>query len=138
MPRIKLTFPDKKLFTSVIPVRITDINYGNHVGNDAFVQYIQEARMQWLSSLGFTELNIGGKGLIMADLVVTYRKEVFYGDILSVELFAGDVEAISFSFYYRIINQQQVLVAEAKTGMVCYDYALKKVSALPPAFAAIL
>ena len=46
MARIKLLMPEQKIFSTDIAVRITDINYGNHVGNDAFVRLIHEARVQ--------------------------------------------------------------------------------------------
>ena len=82
MPRIKLNIPDNTLATLAIPVRITDINYGNHLGNDAFVSIIHEARMQWLHQHGYTELNIEGAGLILADLAVEFRNEGFYFSII--------------------------------------------------------
>ena len=55
MARIKLTVPEKNILTAVlIPVRIGDINYGNHLGNDAFVSIIHEARVQWLRQNNYT------------------------------------------------------------------------------------
>ncbi len=129
------------MFTVKIPVRITDINYGNHVGNDALVSIVHEARMQWLASGNFTELNIGGAGLILSDLAVEYKAESFYGDILSVGIAVGEVEKKSFEVYYEITterNGKQILIAKAKTGMVCYDYAEKKVAAMPELFDAFL
>ncbi len=63
MARIKIEIPSLKLTEIKIPVRITDVNYGNHVGNDAFVSIIHEARLQWLKQKGFSELNFGGTGL---------------------------------------------------------------------------
>ncbi len=48
MGRIKIDLPQKILASVSIPVRITDINYGNHVGNNALVEIIHEARVQFL------------------------------------------------------------------------------------------
>ena len=62
--------PDKKLTEVKVLVRISDINYGNHLGNDSLVSIIHEARILWLKSLNYTELNIEGTGLIMSDLAV--------------------------------------------------------------------
>lgn len=127
MARIKLTVPEKILFTAGIPLRITDMNYGNHLGNDALVSILHEARVQWLQSGGFSELNAGGTGLIMADLAVEYKSEGFYGDELTVAIGVADSSKMSFDVYYTVTNQQGKLVAKAKTGMVCYDYEKKKV-----------
>lgn len=137
MARIKLTVPGNKIFSASIPVRITDINYGEHLGNDALVSIIHEARMQWLASGNFTELNIGGAALIMSDLAVEYKAESFYGDLLSVSIAVEEVQKISFEIYYEITTtrgDKKILIANAKTGMVCYDYTAKKVAALPQVF----
>ncbi len=137
MARIKLTVPGNKIFTASIPVRITDINYGGHLGNDALVSIIHEARMQWLSTGNFTELNIGGAALIMSDLAVEYKAESFYGDMLSVSMSVDEIQKISFEAYYEITTtrgDKKIPVANAKTGMVCYDYAAKKIAVLPQVF----
>ena len=130
MARIKLEVPQQFLATFHIPVRITDINYGNHVGNDSFVAIIHEARMLWLHQYGFTELNIDGIGLIMSDLAVEFKNESFYGDQLEVKLAAAEISRLSFELYYQLSakrNAETVLLANAKTGMICYDYAKKKI-----------
>ncbi|HSN62343.1 MAG TPA: thioesterase family protein [Ferruginibacter sp.] len=131
MARIRINMPDKKLTEVKVLVRISDINYGNHLGNDSLVSIIHEARILWLKSLNYTELNIEGTGLIMSDLAVEYKNESFYGDELTIVIFAGEISPVSFELYYSITNQEEKLIAKAKTGMVCYDYELKKVSAVP-------
>ena len=130
MARIKLTIPAKKIFTATIPVRITDINYGNHLGNDALVSIIHEARIQWLASAGYTELSVEGAALIMSDLAVEYKNESFYGDLLTIQISIDEISKISFEIYYEIVTTREekiILIANAKTGMVCYDYDVKKV-----------
>ena len=134
MARIKLQVPEKKLASITIPVRITDINYGNHVGNDSLVAMMHEARVQWLNSLQFTELDAGGTGLIMSDLAVEYLNESFYGDLLCISLFAGEITSAGFEIYYLVEtnrNEQTKIIARAKTGMVCFNYSARKVAALP-------
>jgi acyl-CoA thioester hydrolase len=141
MARVKLEVPAHKIFTTEIPVRIADINYGNHVGNDALVSIIHEARMQWLAANNYTELNIGGAALIMADLAVEYKAESFYGDKLNVAISIGEVTKISFEIFYEITttrNDKKILIANVKTGMVCFDYEVRKVTHIPSAFLTII
>ncbi len=137
MARVKITVPTTQIFSTDIPVRISDINYGNHLGNDALVSILHEVRMQWLASGNYSELDITGVGLIMSDLEVEFKKEVFYGDTLNVRLAATDIQKISFELYYQVNTIRAgitILIANAKTGMVCYDYAAKKVAPLPEGF----
>ena len=141
MSRIKLTMPLKIIGTVQIPVRITDINYGNHLGNDALVSILHEARVLWLKQQQYTELNAGGTGLIMGDLAVEYLNESFYGDTLTISIATGDITRVSFELYYLVETgreEKSVPVARAKTGLICYDYQLKKVVVVPEALKKIL
>ena len=141
MARIKLVLPENKIAAVTIPVRITDINYGNHVGNDAFVSIIHEARMQWLYQYGYTELSIEGHGLILADLAVEFKSESFYGDIIEAVIVVGEITKVSFELYYHLStkrDEKTIVLALAKTGMICYDYAVKKIVAIPEKLKTIL
>jgi len=141
MARIKITIPDNKIASVKIPVRITDINYGNHLGNDVLVSIVHEARAQWLRANGYSEIDIEGTGLIMSDLAVEYIHESFYGDELLIDISAGEIARVSFELYYTIQttrDEKIILIARAKTGMVCYNYAIKKVAAVPEKFKSLL
>jgi acyl-CoA thioester hydrolase len=134
MARIKLSVPEKILTVVSIPVRISDINYGNHLGNDSFVSIVHEARVQWLRLHNYSELDIEGAGLILADLAVEFKSEGFYGDTIEVSISAGEITKVSFELFYTLSarrNDKLILLAIAKTGMVCYDYTAKKVAVLP-------
>ncbi|MBL0147035.1 MAG: acyl-CoA thioesterase [Chitinophagaceae bacterium] len=141
MARIKLLLPSSLLYTTQIPVRITDINYGNHVGNDAFVGIIHEARIKWLQSNNYSELNIEGIGLIMSSITVEFKNESFYNDVITIDIFCGELSRAGFELYYQLQtnrNGQQVLLAIAKTDMVCYNYGNKKVESIPANFKKVL
>lgn len=141
MARVKLIMPGDIITVISVPVRITDINYGDHVGNDSFIAIIHEARMQWLQQHGYTELNIEGAGLILADLVVEFKNESFYGDVVEISIAVAEISKVSFELYYQLItkrNDKLIVLALAKTGMVCYDYTAKKVIAIPSKFKAVL
>jgi len=141
MPRLKIFLPEKLLTSVSIPVRITDINYGNHVGNNSIVEIIHEARSRFLQQYGFTELNAAGTGLIMSELLVEFQNECFYNDLPEVKLFCGEISRVSFEFFYQISvkrNEETIKIALAKTLMVCYDYSVKKVRAVPEGLRKIL
>ena len=58
MTRIKIELPETYLFSTEIPVRITDLNYGNHLGNDAILSLLHEARVRFLAYYGWTESSV--------------------------------------------------------------------------------
>lgn len=134
MARIKIELPDKFSFSTRIPIRITDINYGDHVGNDTILSIIHEARVQFLHSTGYKELEFEGFGMIMADVGIEFKSELFYGDIVVASVTVDDIEKVSFDVYYKLEKEEsgkRILVAAAKTRMICYDYSKKKIAAIP-------
>ncbi len=134
MTRIKIDLPEIFSFSCHLPVRITDINYGGHVGNDTILSIIQEARMQFFNHYGYTELDFAGTGTIMADVAIEFKNELFYGDVVIASVAIGEISKIGFDLFYKLEKQsseKKILVAAAKTAIVCYDYEKKKVVAVP-------
>ena len=137
MARIKIEIPENIVGAVEIPVRITDVNYGNHVGNDAVVGILHEARVNWLKTMGYSELNIEGNSIIMSDLAVCYINESFYGDTLNVKLAVGEFSSAGFELFYSITtsrNDKEILIAKAKTGIVFFNYETRKITGVPEKF----
>ena len=136
MPRVKVSLPESFGFTTALPVRITDLNYGAHLGNDALLSLLHEARVQFLASLGTPEFDPATQqGFILVDVAIEYKAEAFYGDVLTIALAANDLNKYGFDLVYHVKNQLGKEVARAKTGMLCFDYATRKLRALPPELA---
>jgi len=137
MARVKVSLPASFGFAVAIPVRITDLNYGAHLGNDALLSILHEARVQFLASLGTTEFDgASQQGFIMVDVAIEYKGEAFHGDVLHLQLAANDPNKYGFDIVYHVKNQAGKEIARAKTGMLCFDYATRKLRALPPELAA--
>jgi acyl-CoA thioesterase FadM len=135
MPRIKIELPQKFIFKTEIAVRITDINYGGHLGNDSLLSIIHEARVRFLKHLNYSEADIEGSGIIMTDAAIQYKSESFYGDELMIKVGVMDFSKIGCDIVYRITNAStNKEIALAKTGIVFYDYQNKKVVSVPEKF----
>lgn len=138
MSRVKIELPDQWMFATEIPVRITDVNYGGHVGNDALVGILHEARVRWLKRQGLSEMIAPPVGLIMVDLAVRYKHEAAYGDVLTVRMGLSDLNERALEFTYQVVSNAGAEVARAQTGLVAFDYEAKKLARLPPAVQALL
>jgi acyl-CoA thioester hydrolase len=130
MARIKIELPGEFHFSTNLPIRITDLNYGGHVGNDTILTLVHEARVQFLRHYGYDELNMGGASLIMSDAAIEFKSELFYGDAVTAFVKAGEFSRAGFDLFYKLTRNNTV-VAAAKTGMVCFNYETKKVMAVP-------
>ena len=135
MARIKLDMPENYLFNTLIEVRISDINYANHLSNDSVLSFIHEARVRFLRNYGYTELNVEGLGIIMTDTAIVYKSEGFHGDEVKIDVSVGDFNKYGCDIYYLLSNKKTAAdVAHAKTGIVFFDYDQRKVVPLPEAF----
>ena len=135
MARVKVELPEQFHFSTELVIRVSEINYGGHLGNDSVLSLIHESRVRFLKEHGYAEHNIEGVGIMMADAVVVYKAEGFHGDILTVDVAVGDFQNASCDFYYRLSNRESGKeVARAKTGIVFYDYSAKKTVSVPAGF----
>ena len=139
MARVEIDLPETFLFSTELPLRVDDLNYGNHLGNDRVLSLAQEVRVRWLASHGLGELDVGGAGLILADAALVYRAEGKYGMTLLGELAVGEVRTRSVELLHRftdVASGQEI--ARVKTGVLCFDYAARKVVSLTAALRAVL
>lgn len=135
MARIKLDLPANVSFTTELRVRITDVNYGGHLGNDAMLGLLHEARVRFLEHYGLSEGDIGGFGLIMTDSALVYKSEAFPGETLVVAMALADFNKYGCDFLYQVTEKTSGReVARAKTGMVFFDYAKRAVQKIPHTF----
>jgi len=134
MPRVKLFPKENYTFTTEISVRITDLNYGGHLGNDTLLSLVHEARVKFLDSYGYSEMNCGGVSLIMGDTVVVYKAEAYAGDMLQFEVTADEITRSGFRIFYRVTRKNdKKIIALVENGMVCYDYQKKEIKSVPEA-----
>ena len=137
MPRIKIDLPERFSFTTEIPIYINHINYGNHLDNSALLSLVSEARVRFFKAFGYTELNVEGCGIIVADVAVQYKSEAFHGEVLVFVMAANDFNKYGCDLVWRISDQASGReVARGKTGIMFFDYIARKAALVPPAFVA--
>lgn len=130
--RIALTLPKLLPFATEIDVRVTDMNYGAHLGNDAMLSLVHEARWRFFRHHGMSEADAAGTRLVLADVAIVYRKEAFAGERLRFEVGVFDVARVSCDLGYRVVRVgDEAVVAEAKTGLVFLDPANRRPVAVP-------
>ena len=115
------------LFATEITVQVGDLNYGNHLANDAVLRLAHEVRLRWLAQGGYNEIDAGGSGLIMTEAAVRYLAQAFYGDCLYCTLAAGDIGKAGFSLIYEFTRpSDQKTIARVHSKMACFDYARQR------------
>lgn len=129
MARLYLDFPeDQYYYSTLLTVRVTDINAANHLGNDSMISMISEARARFLFEFGVAETERDGTGIIVTDLATTYRAEARAHDQLLFEVGVMDFNKYGGDLIFRITRpKDKRLIAMAKSGFVFFNYKTSQV-----------
>jgi len=132
MARVRLDPPSPVLFTTRLNVRVTDLNYGRHLGHMELVGLLHEARVAFLGEHGYREFDVEGCVLMVVDLAVSYRAEAFAGQTLIIDIGVALEGSRGADFRYSVRESSTgTLIAIAKTGVVFADPEARKVVKVP-------
>jgi len=135
MQRIKINLPDKFIFSTEISVRVPDVNFAGHLGNDSILSMVHEARIRFLKNWGFSEVDTAGAGIIMFDAALQYKSQGYHGDILVFDVAIENFIKNGCDFIFKITNRANGKeIARAKTGIAFFDYKKNKIVAVPEKF----
>ncbi|MFT3806670.1 acyl-CoA thioesterase [Arenimonas sp.] len=123
----------KLLFDLPIEVRWRDLDAFNHVNNQNFLGYVEEARVRWFKSLSSDWAN-ETSAPILAAIAMNYRQPIGWPESLRVQLLAERLGTKSVTLAHRIFaaDAPDTLYADGNTVLVWVDRAGQSV-ALPQA-----
>jgi len=135
MPRIQIDLPEHFPFATEITLYLSHMNYGGHLDNALLLTVVSEARARFFQSLGYSELQVEGVGIIVADAALQYKSEAFHGETMAVRMAAADFNGKGCDLLWQMNEKSSGReVARGKTGIVFFDYAARKVAAVPENF----
>lgn len=116
-----------------IEVRFRDLDALGHVNNAVLVTLIEQARFYWWQGwLGDRPFET--EGFLIARIEVDYRRPIRMSDEVRIELRCTRIGTTSFDLVYRVFrNQDQVLMAEARTVQVMLDFSTSSPTPIPDA-----
>jgi acyl-CoA thioester hydrolase len=139
MARIHIELPEQFAFSTDIALYGSHMNYGGHLDNALLLTVVSEARVRFFKSLGYTELDVDGVGIVVSDAALQYRSEAFHGEVMVVRMTASDFGSKGCDLLWCMNEQlSQREVARGKTGIVFFDYSTRKTAPVPSAFRARL
>ena len=103
-----------------VPLRWVDLDAQGHANNAAIVDYLQEARVDFL--LTGPNAHLLGNGIIVVGHQVEYLAAIFFTpEPLDIDLVVGDVGAARFTVGYEV-RQGDAVVARARTVLANFDF----------------
>ena len=131
-----------KNFSIKIKVRYCETDQMGLVHHGSYINYFEEARISWISNLGFSYSEMEKSGIILpvSKLNVSYLRPAYFDDELVVNVELAELPTSRLIFDYTIKNKDEVVVTgttvlaflnkETKKPVRCPDYMLEKVTPL--------
>ncbi len=135
MARIQIDLPEQLPFSTEVTLYLSHLNYTGHLDNALLLTVVSEARARYFASLGYGETDVERVGIVVADAAVQYRSEAFHGEVMIVRMAAADFSKHGCDLLWRMEDKASNReVARGKTGIVFFDYGVRKVAPVPENF----
>lgn len=116
-----------------IAPRWGDLDAMNHVNNAVYLRYLEESRIQWLSTQDTAWFD-GERAPVLASATVNYRQPIEYPKQIDIELFATRIGTSSLTIGHRMIDASNgTLHCDGQVVVVWVDRASGKPAPLPEA-----
>lgn len=118
---------DVFVFETVMRVRNTEIDVGQHLTLESLITLLAEARARFLYSKGIKEINSDYQGLIISDLQLKVVSRVRAREELLFELGVEQISDKSGDMAIKVTRMYDgSLVAKARKRFIQYDYRSNK------------
>ncbi len=103
-----------------------------HHGN--YAQYLELARIDWLSRLGISYKSMEENGIMLPvfTLDLKFKKSAFFDDELTVKTSLRKIPTVKIIFDYEIFNSSLELLTTASTTLVFVNSETRKPIPCPP------
>jgi acyl-CoA thioester hydrolase len=123
---------NRVLVRVMMAVRWGDLDAFNHVNNAAFLDYVQEARLTWITALDGAKFDEGTMPVVAATHV-NFRRQLAWPANVSVELTAGRIGDSSVTISHRITaaDDSDLVYADGEAVLVWIERASGQSIPLP-------
>lgn len=123
----------KLVYRSRMAIRWGDMDALGHVNNTVYFRYLEQARVEWLETLGRPIDRSQGPVLVNAQC--SFLRQLKYPGDIEVCCCMGAVGRSSFEMTYEIrrVDTPDIIVAEGSSKLVWIDFKLEKSVPLPDA-----
>ena len=130
--RIEIPEDKKLVFESRQSVRWGDMDAMGHVNNAMYFRYLETARIDWFTAVGFRPDPQGQGPVIVNAFCNFYRQLEYPGDIL-VSLYVSDAARTTFETWATIekLSEPGVMCAAGGATTIWVDFPRQKATSIP-------
>jgi len=117
---------------TTIKVRGYHLDVYQHVNNARYLEFLEEARWQWLEEAeAFHWLQEQKLAFVVVNININYRRPAVLGDVLTIDSEITQLNGKSGIIAQRVLLAgQETVVADAALTFVCIDLRTQKAVAL--------
>ncbi|TDN88697.1 acyl-CoA thioester hydrolase [Salegentibacter sp. 24] len=117
-----------KSHESFVKVRYAETDQMGVVHHGNYAQYLEIARLDWLSALGISYKTMEENGVMLPvyELNTKFLKPAVFEDELKIQVILKELPSVKITFEYLIFNQCEDLLTKAYTTLVFMDAKTKK------------
>lgn len=114
-----------------IAIRWGDMDALGHVNNTVYFRYLEQARIEWLETLG--RPFGGAQGPVLVNAQCSFLRQLKYPGDIEVDCYLGAIGRSSFETTYAIrrVDTPEIIVSEGSAKLVWIDFKLEKSMPLP-------
>ena len=141
--RIDIPEDKKKIHETIISIRWGDMDSYRHINNTVYFRYMEQARIEWITSLGFSS-TAEKEAMIMVNGFCNFYKQVSFPASLRVSTFVGQIgdSTVDLINTMELIetntDQEPVLCAAGGATMVWVDLEKNKSMQWPESILKVL
>jgi acyl-CoA thioesterase FadM len=142
MSKYEIIMPESYVYSVELKVRNMDVRNAavhganvSHMVFDMYNSYVNEAFDLFLAQYGFSKFDIDGVNLIIPNCLSVFKAELNPDDLVKIEVQPANFEGKACDIFFRMSKKSaSIAVADIKLGIIFFDYATHKPTAVPEKF----
>ncbi|WP_103865865.1 thioesterase family protein [Aquimarina sp. I32.4] len=113
---------------TLLKVRYSETDQMGVVHHGNYAQYLELARIDWLSQLGVSYKSMEENGVMLPvfTLDFKFKKSAFFDDELTVKTLLRKIPTVKIIFDFEIFNEKRELLTTASATLVFVDSKTRK------------
>ena len=106
-----------EFITKPILIRYYETDQMGFVHHSNYLRYFELARIEWISSLGFSYQKMEERGYLMPviNANIEFKRPLTFGNSFRVKIQSKEIPKVKFELIYEIILDKDIIVARGST-----------------------
>lgn len=130
-----------KKFRAEVSIRFADIDVMGHVNNAIYLNYFEEARVQWFKQIAGRDWDWNENGIILARNEIDYIAPVLFNDRLWIDVSCEKIGTKSMTLLYEVIAERdgnEILCAKGRSVLVSFNFKTQETTPIPDVWKAAI